>query len=164
MTAKSCAIAFLCLALGGGGAAARDTPPPHCPTEQTRFACPTAHGRVLALCHAADNPVSYRFGRIGAIELQYPPSLRPQAGPMLYAEYHRHQADRVEVRFDHEGTEYTVFDYRENGVRRAGVRVAGAAGKEREIACKAPITGRLDALKNLLPCDADSALNLGTCK
>jgi hypothetical protein len=164
MTSRFCAAALLCLAFFAEASAAGDTPPSHCPADQTRFACPTAHGRVLALCHAADNPVFYRFGRIGAVDLQYPPSAQPQAEAMVYAEYHRYQTDRVEVRFDHQGTEYTVFDYRENGVRRAGVRVASVAGKEREIACNTPITGRLDALKDQLPCDADSALNLGACK
>lgn len=82
---------------------------------------------------------------------------------MLYAQYSRYGTDRVEVRFGEHGTEYTVFDYREDGVRRAGVRVASGTGKQREIACRAPITGQLSALKDRLPCDADSALNLGTC-
>ncbi|MFT3717328.1 hypothetical protein [Pseudorhodoferax sp.] len=160
----ACVTVFLCLALCGRTATGHDAQPTHCAPAETAFSCATARGRVLALCSAADKSVLYRFGRIGAIELQYPPSTQPQAGPMLYSEYGRYQTDRVEVRFDHQGTEYTVFDYHENGQRRAGVRITSTDTKEREIACTSPITGRLGALKNLLPCDADSALNLGTCK
>jgi hypothetical protein len=67
------------------------------------------------------------------------------------------------VTFSTGGASYAVFDYTENGRRSAGVQVTLASGKELTIACKAAITSRLDALKSLLPCDTDNALNLGAC-
>lgn len=165
MNPGSCMAAWLCLPWGAAGAAGGATPPSHCAAPaQTSFACPTTGGRVVALCRDADDAVVYRFGRIGVVELQYPPSAQPHAGRMLYAQYSRYGTDRVEVRFGEQGTEYTVFDYREDGVRRAGVRLASSGGRQREIACHAPITGHLGGLKNRLPCDTDSALNLGTCR
>ena len=62
-----------------------------------------------------------------------------------------------------QGRDYAVFDYREDGQRRAGVRVTTADAKEREIACTGRVTSRVIELKGVLKCDADSALNGGSC-
>lgn len=82
---------------------------------------------------------------------------------MVYAHYARFQTDRVEVRFENQGSEYVLFDYSEGRTRRAGVRVTTADDKEREFACAGRITSRLGELRNVLRCDADSALNGGKC-
>ncbi len=79
------------------------------------------------------------------------------------AHYARFQTERVELSFQNDGVNYALFDYLEAGQRTAGVRVTTTDGKERELACSGPITGRLGPLVKQLPCDADNALNEGAC-
>ena len=76
----------------------------------------------------------------------------------------RHRVDRITLHFRNEGTEYEVFDEREDGQRSAGVRVTkGGDGRETALPCRGPVTSRLGALKPLLRCNADSALQGGSC-
>jgi hypothetical protein len=157
--------ALLCIASGALPLAADAAPSAPCAaSETTYFSCPVTRGRSVALCGAADQSVRYRFGRPGAIELQYPQEASGSAGQMFYAHYSRYQTDRFEVRFNNQGTEYVVFDYHEDGRHRAGVRVTGADAKEREVICTGRIASRIGELKDRLPCDADSALNGGACR
>ena len=41
--------------------------------------------------------------------------------------------------------------------------VLTASGQEKTFACRGPVHSRLGALEAVLPCDPDSALNLGSC-
>lgn len=59
--------------------------------------------------------------------------------------------------------DYAVFDYTEGRQRSAGVRVLTASGREKTFACRGAVHSRLGALEAVLPCDPDSALNLGSC-
>ncbi len=131
--------------------------------EVSYFACRTARDRRIALCGKSPQAVQYRYGRSGAIELQFPERAADAAEQMLYAHYGRYQTDRVELRFTNGGVEYVLFEYTEGKRRNAGVRVTAGA-QERVVACAGRIDSRLGELEGVLPCDADNALNLGACR
>lgn len=100
----------------------------------------------------------------GRIALTYPQDASAGVSSFLFAHYFRFQTDRTEVGFRNQRVEYAIFDYTEDGRRRAGVRVTTADGKETELLCSGPITSRLAELKAVLRCDADNALNGGSCR
>ena len=135
-----------------------------CTAQETAWlSCTTSRQRWIGLCGKPPRTLQYRFGQPGRLELQFPDDPADGTHRMLFASYARYQTERVEVRFDNQGTEYVLFDYAEGGVRRAGLRVATADDKERELVCVGRITSRLGELRSLLKCDADSALNGGKC-
>jgi hypothetical protein len=125
------------------------------------FSCSTKDHKLISLCREAGKSVEYRFGTAEQIELSYPKS--EQDAPLRYAHYSRAMTDYVQVTFRSGGADYAVFDNEEAGTREAGVQARLASGREISIVCKGPIAGRLGALEHLLPCDADNALNLGSC-
>ena len=96
----------------------------------------------------------------GQIALAYPAAGRPD---FRYAHYFRAGVDRTEVSFRNDDADYAVFDYTEGRQRSAGVRVLTASGREKTFACRGTVHSRLGALEAVLPCDPDSALNLGSC-
>jgi hypothetical protein len=131
--------------------------------ETTYFQCSAGKGRSINLCGPGEGAVQYRFGRNGKVELAYPADAKEGARSLRYAHYFRAQTDRYEVRFENEGVEYVLFDYQEGKRREAGVHVTGADGKESDVACSGPVRSQLPALKGVLRCDAESALNAGRC-
>jgi hypothetical protein len=133
-------------------------------TETTFFACTTKRAKSISLCGAPPRTLQYRFGAAQRPALVYPRDA--SAGPVsfLYAHHFRYQADRSEVTFSNRSVDYAVFDYTEEGKRRAGVRVTSADGKETELVCSGPVTSRLRELEGVLRCDADNALNGGGCR
>lgn len=134
------------------------------PKETTYFQCSVAKGRSINLCGSSDGAVQYRFGRKRAVELAFPADAREGAQAMRYAHYFRAHTDRHEIRFENQGFEYVLFDYQEGARRRSGVRVIGGDGKgERDVTCTGAVQSRLSALKRVLVCDAESALNGGRC-
>lgn len=130
--------------------------------ETVYFACLTAHSKSINLCGGARS-VQYRFGRTGQTELSYPPDAAVGKESLFYAHYMLAQVDRVEIRFDSQGSEYVVYDHREGSKQHSGVRVSTPDGKEHEIACTGAVASRLGELEKVLPCNADSALNGGLC-
>jgi hypothetical protein len=131
--------------------------------ETVYFHCAAATGRSISVCGAGGNALQYRFGRGKVVELAYPADPSHGADRFRYAHYFRYQTDRHELRFENDGVEYVVFDHQEEGRRRAGVRFS-SHGKERDVVCMGAVRGRLAALEAIVPCDADSALNLGQCR
>jgi hypothetical protein len=147
------AVAISRSSASGGAPALCDQP------KESYFACRTRNGKLIELC--GGKTVEYRFGKPGKVELAYPAA--PGDGPLRFAHYARPATDRIEISFSAGGADYSVFDYSEGKKRTAGVRATLASGKEVTIACKGPIVSRLGALEKILPCDTDSALNLGGC-
>ena len=132
--------------------------------EVSYFACRTARDRRIALCGKSPQAVQYRYGRSGAVELQFPERVADAATQMLYSHYGRYQTELVELRFSNGGVEYVLFEHIEGQRRSAGVRVTAAGAKERVVACVGRIDSRLGELEGVLTCDADNALNLGACR
>lgn len=131
--------------------------------QTTYFSCPTARHRAIALCGAVPTALQYRYGTPSRIELAFPANAADGASQLGYAHYARYQAERTEVTFSRVGVDYAVFDYTEQGRRRAGVQVTTADGEVHEVACAGAIEGRLDTLGTNLRCDPDNALNGGRC-
>ena len=73
--------------------------------EVSYFACRTARDRRIALCGQAPQAVQYRYGRSGAVELQFPERAADASTQMLYSHYGRYQTERVELRFTNGGVD-----------------------------------------------------------
>ncbi|HUW54118.1 MAG TPA: hypothetical protein VMV99_11935 [Rhodanobacter sp.] len=131
--------------------------------ETTYFSCGTTGHKSIGLCGSVPSALQYRYGKPPKVELQFPDKASDGISQLRYAHYFRFQTDRSEVTFTHAGVDYAVFDYTENGKRRAGVRITMPDGAEHEVRCTGPIQGHLNTLATSLPCDADNALNGGSC-
>jgi hypothetical protein len=137
----------------------------HAP-EVTYFSCQTTAKKIISLCGNGSNSLQYRFGKPRALELQFPKDSADGAKQFKYSHYFRPQTDYWELRFANSDVNYTVFERWADGQKSAGVevRLANAKeGDEKQIACVGKFSSKLDALKSTVPCDADSALNMGSC-
>jgi hypothetical protein len=134
----------------------------HAP-ETTYFSCRTARHKTVSLCGNLPSSLQYRYGKPVQVALRFPADAALGSKQLGYAHYSRYQTERTEITFSHVDTDYSVFDYTEDGVRHAGVRIAMADGREREIRCAGPIRGELAPLGKSLRCDSDNALNGGQC-
>lgn len=131
--------------------------------ETTYFSCDTARHKTVSLCGALPSSLQYRYGKTPHVELQFPSNPADGVNQLRYAHYFRFQSDRTEVTFSRNGNDYAVFDYTDDGKRSAGVHVTTPDGTEHEVLCKGAIEGHLNALGKSLSCDADNALNGGSC-
>jgi len=139
--------------------------------EQVIFSCAVAPGaRTVSLCasSALDHRrgyLQYRYGKPGAIELQFPQARANTQLVFRFAHYFRAQVDRIEISFDNDGYRYTIFDYYEGDTNPAmpvaGVRVRqhGARGSETEIQCQNRASSQLGKLEKIIPRDPDNPLN-----
>jgi len=138
--------------------------------EQVLFSCKVADGsKLISLCGsrqlvAKTGYVQYRFGKVGALELQFPQKLEDTQAAFRYAHYFRAQVDRTELRFENGAYKYALYDYYEGDVRpeikAAGVRVT-PPGKERgevEIKCRGRAVSHLGVLSSVVPTAEDSEL------
>ncbi|RZL08216.1 MAG: hypothetical protein EOP40_13835 [Rubrivivax sp.] len=130
--------------------------------EAAFFNCRTANRAYVSLCAPQPKALQYRYGIAGKA-FAFPQEVAGSSGRFRIASYARFGVERTEVNFSNSGVDYALFDYTEDGVRRAGVRVVMADGKEKEFLCKGRIDSRLAELKTVLQCDADHALNGGAC-
>ena len=139
--------------------------------EQAFFSCAvTGSAKFISLCgskslDARRGYLQYRFGKPGAVELQFPRARANTQRVFRYAHYLRARVDRTEVTFDNEGYRYVIFDYYEGDikptVRDSGVRVRrhGANAKETEITCDSKPTSKLGTLESIVPRDNDNPMN-----
>jgi hypothetical protein len=139
--------------------------------EQNFFTCiVTGSAKVISLCgskslDARRGYLQYRFGKPGAVELQYPRDRANTQRVFRYAHYIRAQVDRAEITFDNEGYSYVIFDYYEGdikpSVRESGVRIRrhGPNTKETELTCDGKPTSKLGSLESIVPRDNDNPLN-----
>lgn len=156
----------LCLAAALPAALADRAHTPLCePGTPAVFSCATTGGKVLSLCGSPPASLQYRFGTPARVELAFPDNPADGTRRMRFAQYSRYQVDRTTVAFERDGVGYTVFDGTEGRKRSAGVEVLlPGATSERTFRCRGPVTGGLLGLKPHLPCDAESALQGGTCR
>lgn len=167
-------ILLLVISVGYSSAAAQaPTPTPsHCRgDEQLLFNClVTNSAKIISLCGAKSldhrrGYLQYRYGRPGAVELQFPQARANTQLAFRYAHYFRAQVERTEISFDHLGYRYTIFDYHEGDVTPAlavaGVRIGkhGSAGQATELQCQAKPMNKLASLETIIPRDHDNPLN-----
>lgn len=151
-----------CTALSPVGAAES----PLCDRDHpTVFGCAVSGGKAVALCGKPPQWLQYRFGTAARVELAFPKDAEHGARELRYAEYFRLDTQRTEVSFEIGGYRYSLFDGAEHDQRSAGVSVEATqtGGRSAEWRCTGPIHGDLQQLKSMLPCDADSALQMGAC-
>lgn len=139
--------------------------------EQVMFSCVVTPGaRITSLCASSTldhrrGYLQYRYGKPGAIELQFPEARANTQLAFRYAHYFRAQVDRTEISFDNRDYRYTLFDYFEGDAKpaiiTAGVRVSkhGTKGQQIELLCHGKPTGKLGGLETVVPRDHDNALN-----
>lgn len=132
-------------------------------SETTYFSCQTSKHRWIALCGSLPGILQYRFGREEHPEFVFPQNASEGLEKFLFAHYARYRTDRIEIRFSNRNVDYTIFSYMENGAYNAGVHVTPPEGKEHEFICEDKVTLRLIELKEVLRCDAESALTAGNC-
>ena len=145
-------------------AAGSPTPGLCMPAETAYFVCRTSKERWISLCGTAQRALQYRFGTLARTELRFPEDPAAGAASFAFAHYFRFQTDRTEIGFRNQGVDYALFDYTEEGKRRAGIRVTTTEGKETELVCSGRITSRLGQLDGIVRCDPDNALNSGACR
>jgi len=138
--------------------------------EQAFFSCTiAASNKIVSLCGAKiiDNRrgyIQYRFGRVGALELQYPRERANTQRVFRYAHYFRAQVDRTEITFDNQDFRYVVFDYDEGDVspkiKEAGLRVTRhRSDQEVVLKCSGNPISKLGNLESIVPRDMDNPLN-----
>ena len=155
-----------------GGAPSENTTPSLCRVdEQAFFACSIARStKIVSLCGSryVDHRrgyVQYRYGKPGALELQFPAARANTQRVFRYADYFRAQVERSEISFDTQDFHYIIFDYYEGDTKPAtaiaGVRVSkhGATEAETELQCRGKALNKLGRLKTVIPADADNPLN-----
>jgi hypothetical protein len=133
------------------------------PSEITYFACQTNTKKVISICGGKSNSLQYRFGKRDAVELQFPQEAKNGAQQFRYAHYFRPQTDYWELYFSNSGVSYTVFERYEDARKFAGLELKLADGKEKTITCVGKFASKLGKLESFVPCDKESALNLGSC-
>lgn len=145
----------------------------HCrDKERVIFSCQVGReGKFVSLCAAPvfagdEGYLQYRYGRPGAIELQFPSERSASLGKFRTAHYFRAKVDRRELTFSNGGVTYAVFSYfdNEDGKSRTetGIRVEGL-GVNRVFICSGRVVDRLPLLEGVVSCDPDSPLNLNEC-
>lgn len=139
--------------------------------EQVIFTCvATGSAKFVSLCSSRlldhrRGYLQYRYGKPGAIELQFPQARANTQLAFRYAHYFRAQVDRTEISFDNQDNRYTLFDYYDGEVKPAiavaGVRVGkhGTKGRETELRCQSRPASKLGYLETVIPRDHDSVLN-----
>ena len=130
--------------------------------EQTLFSCKVADTKFASVCgsrrlDAKRGYVQYRFGRVGALEFEFPRAREATQRAFRYAHYFRARVDRTELSFESGGYSYVLYDYYEGDVRpvikEAGVRVSAPGGGQEavEIRCRSGVVSRLGLLSSVVP-------------
>ena len=138
--------------------------------EQVFFNCKAANGKLLSLCGSkqltpTNGYLQYRFGKQGAVELQFPEKLEGSQKEFRFDHYFRPRVDRSDIVFTNSGYEYTVFDDWEGDVKPE-IRNSGVSGtslsnekKSFQIDCRVRGLSRLLALEDVVPRLEPSRLN-----
>lgn len=169
-------LAFLGLAVSGGHAA----PPSHCAAdEEVVFSCRLQkNAKVVSLCASKNllaerktGRLTYRFGRLGAVELVFPKQTAGSPEQFLLFHSFRPGLDATEVSFVNNGFSYALYQNSEAGsgersLQEGGVRVAAIdaahTATNTTLSCTPATTiAHWNLIDGAVPC-ADDALN--TCQ
>lgn len=127
-----------------------DAPEAHCSeAETTAFSCPIGK-KVLSLCWAGEaraTPLTYRFGKLGKVELSWP--REPEPVETAFAWEHsllpappggnvRPRLEYSALSFTNGGVTYTVFEDEVDFEKSQGVRILTPEGKKIELGCSRP--------------------------
>ena len=166
-----CALVSLSIVAARPASVAQKRAPSLCKAnEQIFFNCTVKGGKIISLCAskqltAKTGYLQYRFGKIGAPELQFPEKLEGSQSAFRFDHYFRARVDRSDIVFKNAGYEYTVFDDWEGDVkpeiRQSGVSVVSLTNEKdtSQLDCRGPRVTRLVALDEIVPPIEDSKLN-----
>jgi hypothetical protein len=112
--------------------------------------------------------IQYRFGRTGAIELEYPAEKETSRASFLFARYTRFQVSRLTLSFSNNNVNYTIFDNYDAEskpyVKEKGVAISGQGLEDKNIKliCDQGALSNLQNMEDIVSCD--ESLSLGGCK
>jgi hypothetical protein len=140
----------------------------HCTTdEQVLFSCKIAKSsKTLSLCASKDlakdkGTVSYRFGKLGKIELAVTDSAEQGFKVFTYSHYFRAQTDYTFIAFKNNAVEYQVFDSYDGENKphyQQGVTVLTGDAQETTLLCDQKIDAHLEKLRGILQCNKENPL------
>ena|SRR5947209_3896989 len=131
--------------------------------EDVIFNCEVAgKGKVVSLCGSKQfdrqqGYLQYRFGKSGAIELEYPHERQNTQAAFKYSRYTRALVTLLTVRFETNGYTYELHDddnSEEHPRRRdfyLSVMPPGANANSTEMRCRQPVTSHLSKLEDVVP-------------
>jgi hypothetical protein len=118
------------------------------------FSCPSKGGKILSVCAGPGrNALQYRFGKPGAIELEYPP--KPSASAFTLGEVTYVRAMGYVLRFTNAGVRYEVTSLSGGGCcspeeaasnNFQGVYVSPPGADTVDVPCTGDVTDNLEAL------------------
>ncbi len=112
--------------------------------------------------------IQYRFGRIGAIELEYPTEKEASRSSFLFATYTRFQVSEISLGFSINNINYLIFDnyYAESKpiVNEKGIAIIsqGTEKKHIKLLCGKGAISNLEDLEDIVPCNKN--LSFGSCE
>lgn len=142
--------------------------------EKTIFSCKIQNSaNSLSVCVSQNlskdsGYIQYRFGRTGAIELEYPAEKEISRSSFLFARYTRFQVSKLTLSFSNNNVNYTIFDNYDGeskpSVKEKGVAISGQGleNKNIKLLCDQGAVSNLDDMEDIVPCDEN--LSLGGCK
>lgn len=143
---------------------AKAMPASHCkPGEQVLFSCALRNSaKIASLCASPELDVEkgylqYRFGRLDALEFDFPSGRAGSASHFRIAHYTRFQTSRTAIRFRNGGHVYSLYDYYEGEEKPAGDG-AGVMVDDKDLACARPYVSHLMRLQDILVCDDKSTI------
>jgi hypothetical protein len=142
--------------------------PTHCTsTEEVVFSCPLQRtAKVVSVCASPRLQASpskgylvYRFGKLGAVELEFPKDKVGSPAKFVHSHYFRAQTDRTQLRFTSGDFTYELFDEYEQGAKppsAVGIRVIQErTGQVTQLACGRGVTVHWSLIDGAVPVDND---------
>nr|WP_315463407.1 hypothetical protein [uncultured Rhodoferax sp.] len=142
--------------------------PTHCTSaEEVVFSCLLQRtAKVVSLCASpgllaspSKGHLVYRFGKPGAVELEYPKDKSGSPARFVHSHYFRAQTDRTQLRFTTGDFTYELFDEYEQGARppsAVGVRVIQErTGQVTQRACGKGVTAHWNLIEGAVSANDD---------
>ena len=142
--------------------------------ERIIFSCKIKNStNTLSVCGSQnlskeDGYIQYRFGRNGAIGLEYPAEKEISRSSFLFSRYTRFQVSRLTFSFSNNNVNYTIFDNYDGesrpNIKEKGVAISGKGleNKNIKLLCDKGALSNLDDMEDIVPCDEN--LSLGGCR
>jgi hypothetical protein len=140
----------------------------HCTSaEDVVFSCPLQRmAKVVSVCASPRLLASqgrgylvYRFGKPGAVELEFPKDKVGSPAKFVHSHYFRAQTDRTQLRFTSGDFTYELFDEFEQGAKppsTVGVRVIQErTGQVTQLACGKGVTAHWNLIDGAVPANDD---------
>lgn len=142
--------------------------PTHCtPAEEVVFSCPLQRtAKVVSVCASprllaspSKGHLVYRFGKLGAVELEFPKDKAASPAKFVHSHYFRAQTDRTQLRFTSGDFTYELFDEYEQGAKppsAVGLRVIQErTGQVTQLSCGKGVSAHWNLIDGAVPVNGD---------